>query len=289
MTIRQPTIFHDLALAPKGTELPTGCREPDSAAMEARLYEAALVPLLDEIREERAGEIQRISDHMEISLNAVIDKVQCQFADLMGQKEAGRDETGIDGRLRIMEDRLDELNTRLETRRAELLKERECTVSNIQHVAACWVLPHPERETPSIRQMVSDPEIERIAVETVIKHEESRGWKVQSVEAENRGFDLISRRPHPHDPETAVEVRFIEVKGRSHIGEVALTTNEFKTAERLKKDFWLYVVFNCASAPELHQVQDPAKLGWKPVVKVEHYHVGAQAILAAEEVGHDKD
>ncbi|MBP7427883.1 MAG: DUF3883 domain-containing protein [Candidatus Hydrogenedentes bacterium] len=283
MTIRQPTIFHDLALAPKGTAVPAGCTEPDSAAMEAKLYEAALVPLLAEIREERAGEIQRISDHMEISLNAVIDKVQCQFADLMGQKEAGRDETGIDGRLRIMEDRLDELNTRLETRRADLLKERECTVSNIQHVAACWVLPHPERETPSIRQMVSDPEIERIAVATVIKHEEARGWKVQSVEAENRGFDLISRRPHPHDPETAVEVRFIEVKGRSHIGEVALTTNEFKTAERLKKDFWLYVVFNCASAPVLHQVQDPAKLGWKPVVKVEHYHVGAQAILQAEE------
>ncbi len=29
------------------------------------------------------------------------------------------------------------------------------------------------------------------------------------------------------------------------IGEVALTTNEYKTAERLKNDYWLYVVFNC--------------------------------------------
>lgn len=106
-----------------------------------------------------------------------------------------------------------------------------------------------------------------------------RGWKVESVQDENRGFDLISRKPHPEDPQTAIRVRFIEVKGRSHIGEVALTTNEFKTAERLKKDFWLYVVFNCANDPEIHIIQDPARLGWKPVVRVEHYHVGANEIL----------
>ena len=78
-------------------------------------------------------------------------------------------------------------------------------------------------------------------------------------------------------------MRFIEVKGRAHVGEVALTSNEFKTAERLKDDFWLYVVFNCATDPECHVVRNPAKMGWKPVRVVEHYHVGAQAILQAEQ------
>jgi hypothetical protein len=38
-------------------------------------------------------------------------------------------------------------------------------------------------------------------------------------------------------PFSAIEVRFIEVKGRAAVGEIALTTNEYKTAERLKKDF----------------------------------------------------
>ena len=78
-----------------------------------------------------------------------------------------------------------------------------------------------------------------------IRHEEARGWVVESVEKENRGFDLISRRPHPEDPKTFIEVRFIEVKGRAGVGEVALSDNEYKTAERLKSDYWLYVVFNC--------------------------------------------
>ncbi|MBN2536460.1 MAG: DUF3883 domain-containing protein [Spirochaetales bacterium] len=91
------------------------------------------------------------------------------------------------------------------------------------------------------------------------------------------------REPHPEDPQTAVEVRFIEVKGRSYVDEVSLTANEYKTALRLKKDFWLYVVYNCASSPGIHIVNDPAKLGWKPIIKVEHYQVGADSILRGEE------
>jgi len=50
-------------------------------------------------------------------------------------------------------------------------------------------------------------------------------------------------------------------------------------AERLKKDFWLYVVFNCASTPEIHLIRDPVKLGWKPLIKIEHYHIGPNKIL----------
>lgn len=64
---------------------------------------------------------------------------------------------------------------------------------------------------------------------------------------------------------------------------VALTTNEYKTAERLKDDYWLYVVYNCGSAPEVHAIRNPARLGWKPIVKVEHYACPAEGILAAEE------
>ena len=37
-------------------------------------------------------------------------------------------------------------------------------------------------------------------------------------------------------------------------GESPLTANEYKTAEGLGKDYWLYAVFNCASEPELHAV-----------------------------------
>ena len=90
-----------------------------------------------------------------------------------------------------------------------------------------------------------------------------------------------ARRPHPEDPKTAIEMRFIEVKGRAGVGEVALTANEYKTAERLRKDYWLYTVFNCASSPEIHVIHNPVRLGCNPVVKVEHYTIDAQAVLEA--------
>jgi superfamily II DNA or RNA helicase len=282
LAVRQPTVFLDLSLAPRETALPAGLPVPDREPLEAALYTQALVPLLDEIRSQREGEIARITVHMELSLNTLIDRVQRQFAALMEQKEAKSEESGLEGRIRICDDRLEELNNRLEMRRADLLKERECAVSNIQHLGAAWVLPHPDRDTPSIKPMVSDPAIEKIAVDAVIAYEEARGWRVQSVETENRGFDLISRRPHAEDPQTAVEVRFIEVKGRAGIGEIALTTNEYKTAERLRGDYWLYIVTQCATQPRVHPVQDPAKYEWKPVVRVEHYALNAQAMLRGE-------
>ncbi len=280
--IRQPTIFLDLAVAGKETPQPGDIGLAALSTAEQALYEKALQPLLDAEYAHREKEIETIQKHMEISLNAIIDRNQLQLGELLEKQRQGSQESGLDGRIQMAADKLDELNRRLDNRRAELEKERHCTIGKVQHLGAAWVLPHPERETPTGRMMVSDPEIERIAVETVRKFEEARGWRVESVESENRGFDLISRRPHPEDPETAIEVRFIEVKGRAQVAEVALTTHEYKTAERLKGDYWLYVVYSCASQPEVHAVQDPARMGWKAIVKVEHYQVPASEILRSE-------
>jgi hypothetical protein len=203
------------------------------------------------------------------------------MAELLSGDQSRENNPLLAANLKQVEDKLDELNNRLERRRNEIERERFCTIADIQHHGRAWVMPHPERATPIVAAMVKDDEIERLAIQAVIAHEEARGWSVTSVEKENRGFDLVSRRPHPEDPETSIEVRFIEVKGRSALGEVALTTNEYKTAERLKTDFWLYVVFNCASKPEIRIVQDPARLNWEPLVKIEHYHVGPNVILEA--------
>jgi hypothetical protein len=170
-------------------------------------------------------------------------------------------------------------------RRAELQQESQCTIGDIQPVGRAWVLPHPDRDKPAIAPMVRDDEIERIAVGFVTAHLLAEGWKVDSVEKENRGYDLRARKTHPEDPETAIEVRFVEVKGRAGVGEVALSSNEYKTAERLKKDYWLYVVFNCAAQPQLHVVQDPARLGWEPIIMIEHYHLDAGSILKASPGG----
>jgi len=247
--------------------------------VEQILIEQALQPFLEEIQAQREKETEIISRHVEISLNELIHRQNLRMAELLESQQAGDPSPLLAANIKTTEDRLDELNGRLERRRDELEQERHCIISDIHHHGRAWVLPHPERTSPRIVSLVRDDEIERLAVKAVIAHEKARGWEVVSVEKENRGFDLISRKPHPEDPQTAIEVRFIEVKGRATVGEVALTTNEYKTAGRLKKDYWLYVVFECDSKPELHLIQDPMRLEWKPLVKIEHYHVGAEKIL----------
>jgi hypothetical protein len=282
MTVREPTVLHEIVPAPCGTPAPgDGPCVPHRQAVEPALYERALQPWVNQTATDRLKEVERIATHVTISLDALIDRQQIQLGELLNRQIEGQTVQGLDGLISQAEQHLDELNNRLERRRRELELERHCAVADIKHLGRAWVLPHPERHSPQLAPMVRDDEIERIAVETAMAYERARGWEVESVESANRGFDLISRRPHPEDPKTFIEVRFIEVKGRAGVGAVALTKHEHDTAVRLGKDYWLYAVFDCAGTPQLHLFQDPAQLGWKPVVTVEHYQVSAEVLLAA--------
>lgn len=277
MLVHEPTILHAITPSPVGTPAPSD-PIPDRSQVELFLYQKALEPWVEREAAAREHEVARIARHVDISLNSLIDRQQSQLAEFLNRQIEGQTVPGLDGIISQAEQHLDELNNRLENRRKELELERHCAIADIAHLGRAWVVPHPERTSPQLAPMVRDDEIEQIAVRLAIAHEEARGWVVESVESENRGFDLISRRPHPEDAKTFIEVRFIEVKGRAGVGVVALSANEFHTAERLKTDYWLYVAFNCAGTAQLHVVQNPARLGWQPVMAVEHYQIAPAAI-----------
>ena len=279
VTVRQPTIFLDLSVAPKTAAAPS-VTLVDRAVREQKLVEEALTPFLTETAQQAAKQTKTIRNHLQISLNELIHRQNMTLGKLHDDQSQYPDVPNwLLASIKQAADRIDELNGRLERRLAELDQEEQCSIGEVQYIGCSWVLPHPDRTAPSIAPMVRDEEIERIAVDAVIAHENARGWVVESVEKDNRGFDLISRRLHPEDLKTAIEVRFIEVKGRAGVGEVALTGNEYKTAERLKDDYWLYVVFNCASKPQIHIVRNPATLGWEPIVRVEHYLIDPTQLL----------
>lgn len=122
-------------------------------------------------------------------------------------------------------------------------------VSEVQFLAHALVLPSSD----PVEREQHDREIERIAVSVARAHEESCGAVVEDVSAPARrtGFDLLSRRPQG-------QLRCIEVKGRRGVGDVELTENEWAKAANLRESYWLYVVYNCATAsPRLVRVQDP--------------------------------
>lgn len=282
MAIRQPTILLDVTPSPPGAQGPAPVDSlPDRRLVETFLYTEALQPWLAHSAGDRAREVDRVAEHVRISLDALIDRQNLQLTDLCNRQVEGQTVAGLDGLIAQAEQHLDELNNRRDVRLRDLDMERHVTVGDITHIGRAWIIPHPERATSGLSPMVRDDEVEQIAVQLARDYEVARGRQVEDVQAENRGFDLISRLPHPEDAKTFTDVRFIEVKGRAGVGEIALTQNEYRTAERLKREYWLYAVFNCASTPELNTVQDPARLVWRRVTAVEHYSVKPDAILAA--------
>jgi hypothetical protein len=190
----------------------------------------------------------------------LINRQQNQIFDLAARQDAGQD---VSLAMQQAEQRLEDLDHRLTRRITELDSEGQIAIADVLHLASAVVLPHPNGEVA--RRMVSDPEIERIAMDAVLSYERSRGWDPEDVSADNRGFDIRSQF------RATGEVRFIEVKGRAGRGEVGLSSNEYATSCRLGADYWLYVVFECSNRPELLLVQDPSRLNPEPVMSIAHY------------------
>ncbi len=158
-----------------------------------------------------------------------------------------------------------ELSQRLKDRLAEIEQERHLSEKPPEILGVAVILPPPKEVVQSVEGMENDPEVEAIAIAESKKHEISQGRKPVSVEEENCGWDLTSLLDGQTD-------RYIEVKGRASLGGVALTPNEWIKAQRFGKDYWLYVVVNCKTKPELYLIQDPAsKLNPKEEVSVVRY------------------
>jgi superfamily II DNA or RNA helicase len=114
-------------------------------------------------------------------------------------------------------------------------------------VGVARVIPDPAPDS-GLRE---DQDIAEIGMQEVIAYEIRMGRLPVDVSLENLGYDI---RSTAHGA-----VRYIEVKARSRTGVVALTPNEWLMAHRLGDEYWLYIVENAASEPNLHRVQNPSE------------------------------
>jgi len=131
-----------------------------------------------------------------------------------------------------------------------LEQERSLTLSTPRFVGAVCVVP----ALVSQEEMLSDPEVEMVGMDVTMAYEREQGRVPEDVAAENLGFDVRSTEP------ATGSKRYIEVKARAKVGPVALTQNEWFKAGRFNADYYLYVVLNGATQPELYIIQDPASI-----------------------------
>lgn len=156
--------------------------------------------------------------------------------------------------------------------RRTLAREQTLTLGTPRFVGAVRVVPQPG----VIAAMRSDPEIEAIGMQVALQYEEHHARNAEDVSKDNLGFDIRST-------ERDGRKRYIEVKARAGVGAVSLTQNEWFKANRFGSDYYLYVVLNAASHPQLYVVQDPATV-LEPEEQFEvRYLVAVDAILARGE------
>ncbi len=270
-----PSLLGDLTPAPAPDSLPKVANLPEASAW---LNQHALFAFLEETRNERLAEIERIANHVELSLTELLQRADEEIGRALQAVDRG--EQGAEGWLAQAEARHAELLQRRERRRKELDQQRALSLQGVQRLTSVLVLPHPERETPAVKQLQPDPRTEAIAMQVVMDYERAQGRQVYDVHEKNLGYDITSLDLN------SGELRLIEVKGLAEAtGTILLTPNERRVAEDRRDCYWLYVVTNCATSPQLQEpIKDPARFPWHEVTKVAHYYLSVDALIQPMQV-----
>jgi len=259
---------------------------PDPLPAVAALPEAiewlqahAFGPLLEEVRQDRLPEIERVQTHVELSLNELLGRADQDIGYIGIERDEGV--SGAEGRLAMAEARHDELQARLKRRRQELDRQKSLSLQGMERISSVLLLPHPEREAGDVRPLLrQNPRTEAIAMQVVMEYETRRGCIVTDVHLKNLGYDIKSFHPR------SGAQRLIEIKGLGDVvGRIHLTPNERRVAEDRQDLYWLYVVTNCDSRPILQEpVPNPARFPWHEVQKVQHYWLEVNAMTEPMEV-----
>ena len=273
--LREVSTLGNFTPAAPAKELPSISNASEPADW---LQEQVLAPFLQETREERINEVERIAEHVELSLTELLQRTDEEIGRAAADVEDGKQ--GAEGRLVKAENRHAELLARRERRREELGRQRALSLQGVERITSVLVLPHPERASSEVTRLRQNLETEAIAMGVVMEYERARGCQVEDVSAKNVGYDVTSLDTR------SGEIRLIEVKGLSAMtGTILLTPNERRIAEDRRDCYWLYIVTNCGDTPMLQEpILDPAQHEWNEVKKVQHYYLSVNAMTRPMQV-----
>ena len=227
------------------------------ARVQSYLREAVLKPMVTESRQQlenslttREEFVKKGFDYQEAEL--LQSRVKLSEQTRLGDRAAAR-------KLEEIKRQQHELKAREERLLSTIRREPQLIdFGEVMLLSHALVLPSRDPED----KLRHDQEVEHIAMQVARVYEEkSFDAKVEDVStpalalqaglSQSPGFDLLSHRPNG-------ERLSIEVKGRRAVGDIELTENEWARAANLRQNYWLYVVYDCATGqPRLLRVQDP--------------------------------
>ncbi|MHA1844150.1 MAG: helicase-related protein, partial [Promethearchaeota archaeon] len=179
------------------------------------------------------------------SLNYLILRLDGEILELYKRKENGEN---VDLAIRNKEEQKRRYEKALDELKEKIKHETALTMNTPRFIGIIRV--NASKNIPDY--MISNEKIERIGMELAINYEKINNRNPEDVSSENLGFDIRSIDKNG-------EIRYIEVKARSKIGNIVMTQNEWFKAKRFGDDYYLYIIFNASSNPELLIIQNPAE------------------------------
>jgi SNF2 family DNA or RNA helicase len=245
INITNPAILWDLL---EGGELPAYTEHLQLNNLKRRAA-GVLLPHLESYRQELVTERARQAHIKEkygvVSLEYLVVKLDGDLIDLYARRDHG---DNVDLVIRNKEEQKRGYERALDDLTRNVAHERSLTLSNPRFVGLACVVPGSVASDIEL----TTSEVEAVGMMMAISYERAQGRVAEDVSRDDLGFDVRST-----DLKTQ-QRRHIEVKARSEEGAVQLRQNEWFVAQRFGEDYYLYVVLNAATTPELHIVQNPA-------------------------------
>lgn len=220
-----------------------------------------------ELLEERSRQAQIKEKYGIQSLQKLIFDHDSDLLKLRARKEAG---DNVDLAIRNKEERQRQYMDNKKHLEDLIQREKSLTISTPVFLGIVLVV------SPSVIQdeMRENAESEEVAMKVVMKFEtEHNRTPIDVSKIIGPGYDVKSIDKEGN-------TRYIEVKGRSGVGAVALSKNEWFKAKHLAEDYYLYVVWNTKDYPETIPkpliIKDPAN-NLNPKLDI-HYLVDASEI-----------
>lgn len=252
-----PGIFWDLKPMPAGSKA-----EAIQNLDQDKIINFVLTTGLEKYREELMKRRQKdaaIKEKYGIrSLNSLIAKSEEKLADYATKKMLGQPVVAAtEQREQKKRDDLEEKRIRLKD---QIRSETHLLLSEPKLLGVARVIPEATRAVTETQQK-SNKETEMVGMRLTEQYEKDHDRMPVDVSTENIGYDIKSTNDD--------EVRYIEVKARAQTGAIDLTPNEWMIAQRLREEFWLYIVeYAGTGKPKLYTIQDPAvKLSPEKIVE----------------------
>ena len=228
------------------------CTEPVDLKEQKNAVQEGVIKMLREYKEELLDERKKQTaikeKHAVRSLEKLIHDLDADLVGLLERQQKGENvDIAIHNKTERQRKHIEDKNELLRL----IEQEKGLTVSTPTFLGIVRVVP---AKTVS-DDMIENIESEKTAMDVAMAFERLRGrTPIDVSRTVGLGYDIKSSDLN--------ETRYIEVKGRYKVGQVALTRNEWFKAKQMGSDYYLYVVWNTLDTPASQLqpmiIRDPA-------------------------------